>query len=66
MLSENQNNVTLSSPFVFVTFPGTYISKIYTFGINNFGKLGISLNIKEISTPKIIAQLANKMLQISK
>ena len=59
VLNDNQNKFSLNSPFVYVTFPGSYISKLYAFGINNFGKLGISSNIKEVSTPKLISQCAN-------
>ena len=59
IINENQNKLILSHPYIYVTFPCSYISKLYTFGINNFGKLGISSNIKEISTPKLISQLAD-------
>jgi len=59
VLSDNQNKFTLSYPYLYVTFPGTYISKLYAFGINNFGKLGITANIKDISSPKLISQLSN-------
>jgi hypothetical protein len=59
VLNDKQNKFTLPSPYVYVTFPGSYISKLYTFGINNYGKLGIPSNIKEISSPKLISQLAN-------
>ena len=63
VLNDNQNKFALTSPFVYVTFPGSYISKLYAFGINNFGKLGISSNTKEISTPKLISQCANMKIQ---
>ena len=63
VLNDNQNKFALTSPFVYVTFPGSYISKLYAFGINNFGKLGISSNSKEISTPKLISQCANMKIQ---
>ena len=59
VLNDKQNKFTLTSPYVYVTFPGSYISKLYTFGINNYGKLGIPSNVKEISSPKLISQLAN-------
>ena len=57
--NEEEKNFSIKSPFVYVTFPCSYISKLYAFGINNYGKLGISSDIKEISTPKIITQLAS-------
>ena len=57
-ITEN-NKFKLKSPFVYVTFPGIYISKLYAFGINTFGKLGISQSIRELSIPKLISQLVN-------
>ena len=59
VLNDNHNKLSLASPFVYVTFPGTYISQLYTFGINNFGKLGVPSKIKEITSPKLISQLAD-------
>ena len=58
-LSGEENKISIKSPFVYVTFPCPYVSKLYAFGINNFGKLGIPSNFKEISKPKLIAQLAH-------
>ena len=58
-LNGEENKISIKSPFVYVTFPCPYVSKLYAFGINNFGKLGIPSNFKEISTPKLIAQLAH-------
>ena len=57
-LNEEDNKFSIKSPFVYVTFPCSYVSKIYAFGINNYGKLGIPMNNKELSTPKLISQLA--------
>ena len=48
VLNDNHNKLSLASPFAYVTFPGTYISQLYTFGINNFGKLGVPSKIKEL------------------
>jgi hypothetical protein len=59
VLNDNHNKLSLASPFVYVTFPGTYISQLYTFGINNFGKLGVPSKMKEITSPKLISQLAD-------
>ena len=56
---EEKNNFSIKSPFVYVTFPCPYVSKLYAFGINNFGKLGIPSSFKEILKPKLIAQLAH-------
>ena len=58
-LSGDEKKFSINTPTVYVSFPCPYISKLYAFGINNFGKLGIPSNIKEISTPKLIAQLAH-------
>ena len=58
-LKGEEKKISIKSPFVYVTFPCSYVSKLYAFGINNLGKLGIPSNFKEISTPKLIAQLAH-------
>ena len=58
-LNGEENKFSIKSPFIYATFPCPYVSELYAFGINNFGKLGIPSNTKEISTPKLIAQLAH-------
>ena len=58
-LNTEENKFSIKAPFVYVTFPCSYVSKLYAFGINNNGKLGIPSSIKEISTPKLISQLAS-------
>ena len=58
-LGPEENKFSIKSPFIYVTFPCSYVSKLYAFGINNFGKLGIPSNIKEITTPKLLTQLAD-------
>ena len=58
-LKGEEKKISIKSPFVYITFPCSYVSKLYAFGINNLGKLGIPSNFKEISTPKLIAQLAH-------
>ena len=58
-LTGDEKKFSINTPTVYVTFPCPYMSKLYAFGINNFGKLGVPSNLKEISTPKLIAQLAH-------
>ena len=61
-VNDDEANFTVNSSHIYVNFPSNYLTSLYAFGANAYGRFG-KTSSSDIITPKSISQLSNVLIK---